>query len=50
MALLMNKDFDRDREEQRRLAEQAQREREERLSGSGRTSPPRCRSEAQSGD
>ncbi|HEO9919025.1 TPA: hypothetical protein QIQ88_004786 [Enterobacter asburiae] len=31
MALLMNKDFDRDREEQRRLAEQAQREREERI-------------------
>ncbi|HFN7635349.1 TPA: hypothetical protein ACHGZC_005155, partial [Escherichia coli] len=31
MALLMNKDFDRDREEQRRLAEQAQREHEERL-------------------
>lgn len=31
MALLMNKDIDRDREEQRRLAEQAQREREERL-------------------
>ncbi|HGN9463189.1 TPA: hypothetical protein ACK0N4_000847 [Enterobacter cloacae] len=31
MALLMNKDFDRDREEQRRLAEQAQRERDERL-------------------
>ncbi|MDA4642417.1 hypothetical protein [Enterobacter hormaechei] len=29
MALLMNKDFDRDREEQRRLAEQAQREHEE---------------------
>ncbi|TXU38461.1 hypothetical protein [Enterobacter roggenkampii] len=31
MALLMNKDFDRDREEQRRVAEQAQRERDERL-------------------
>lgn len=31
MALLMNKNIDRDREEQRRLAEQAQREREERL-------------------
>ncbi len=31
MALLMNKDFDRDREEQRRLAEQTQRERDERL-------------------
>lgn len=31
MALLMNKDFDRDREVQRRLAEQAQRERDERL-------------------
>lgn len=31
MALLMNKDFDRDREEQRRLAEQAQREYEERI-------------------
>jgi len=31
MALLMNDKFDRDREEQRRLAEQAQREREERL-------------------
>lgn len=31
MALLMNKDFDRDREEQRRQAEQAQRERDERL-------------------
>ncbi|UYF53951.1 hypothetical protein M2R49_14095 [Citrobacter amalonaticus] len=31
MALLMNKDFDRDREEQRRLAQQAQRERDERL-------------------
>ncbi|MEG6449479.1 hypothetical protein [Enterobacter cloacae] len=31
MALLMNKDFDRDREEQRRLAEQAQRERDEQL-------------------
>lgn len=31
MALLMNKDFDRDREEQRRLEEQAQRERDERL-------------------
>ncbi|HHA1251514.1 TPA: hypothetical protein ACOELP_000967 [Enterobacter hormaechei] len=31
MALLMNKDFDRDREEQRRLAEQAQREHEERI-------------------
>ncbi|MBQ4924975.1 hypothetical protein FDK33_07320 [Citrobacter werkmanii] len=31
MALLMNKDFDRDREEQRRLAEQAQLERDERL-------------------
>lgn len=31
MALLMNKDFDRDREEQRRLAEQAQHERDERL-------------------
>ncbi len=31
MALLMNKDFDREREEQRRLAEQAQRERDERL-------------------
>lgn len=31
MALLMNKDFDRDREEKRRLAEQAQRERDERL-------------------
>ncbi|MCU2425791.1 hypothetical protein N8Q68_15355 [Enterobacter hormaechei subsp. hoffmannii] len=31
MALLMNKDFDRDREEQRRQAEQAQREREERI-------------------
>ncbi|WMA23105.1 hypothetical protein [Enterobacter hormaechei] len=31
MALLMNKDFDRDREEQRRKAEQAQRERDERL-------------------
>lgn len=31
MALLMNKDFDRDREEQRLLAEQAQRERDERL-------------------
>ncbi|UQQ40007.1 hypothetical protein MUY32_13215 [Enterobacter roggenkampii] len=31
MALLMNKDFDRDREEQRRQAEQAQREHEERI-------------------
>lgn len=31
MALLMNKDFDRDREEQRRMAEQAQREHEERI-------------------
>jgi hypothetical protein len=31
MALLMNKDIDRDREEQRRLAEQAQRERDEQL-------------------
>ena len=31
MALLMNKDIDRDREEQRRLAEQAQREHEERI-------------------
>ncbi len=31
MALLMNKDFDRDREEQSRLAEQAQREHEERI-------------------
>ncbi|HBL5382458.1 TPA: hypothetical protein LTW29_002910 [Enterobacter hormaechei] len=31
MALLMNKDFDRDREEKSRLAEQAQRERDERL-------------------
>ncbi|MEG5564323.1 hypothetical protein UXQ08_12375 [Enterobacter ludwigii] len=31
MALLMNDKFDRDREEQRRQAEQAQREREERL-------------------
>lgn len=31
MALLMNKDIDRGREEQRRLAEQAQRERDERL-------------------
>ena len=31
MALLMNKDFDRDREEQHRLAEQAQREHEERI-------------------
>ncbi|HCM9547161.1 TPA: hypothetical protein N5O22_004298 [Enterobacter hormaechei subsp. xiangfangensis] len=31
MALLMNKDFDRDREEQRRLAEQAQREHEDRI-------------------
>ncbi|MEI9549955.1 IgA-specific serine endopeptidase autotransporter precursor [Enterobacter kobei] len=31
MALLMNKDFDRDREEQRRQAEQAQHERDERL-------------------
>lgn len=31
MALLMNEKFDRDREEQRRLAEQAQRERDERL-------------------
>lgn len=31
MALLMNKDIDRDREEQRRQAEQAQREHEERL-------------------
>ncbi|WP_316376397.1 coiled-coil domain-containing protein [Enterobacter hormaechei] len=31
MALLMNKDIDRDREEQRRLAEQAQRERDEKL-------------------
>lgn len=31
MALLMNMDFDRDREEQRRLAEQAQREHEERI-------------------
>ena len=31
MAILMNKDFDRDREEQRRLAEQAQREHEERI-------------------
>ncbi|WP_407203305.1 hypothetical protein [Enterobacter hormaechei] len=31
MALLMNKDFDRDREEQRRLAEQEQREHEERI-------------------
>lgn len=31
MALLMNKDFDRDREEQRRLAEQAQRDHEERI-------------------
>lgn len=31
MALLMNKDFDRDREEQRRQAEQAKREHEERI-------------------
>lgn len=31
MALMMNKDIDRDREEQRRLAEQAQREHEERI-------------------
>jgi hypothetical protein len=31
MALLMNDKFDRDREEQRRLAEQAQREHEERI-------------------
>ena len=31
LALLMNKDFDRDREEQRRKAEQAQREHEERI-------------------
>lgn len=31
MALLMNKDIDRDREEQRRLTEQAQRERDDRL-------------------
>lgn len=31
MALLMNKDIDREREEQRRQAEQAQRERDERL-------------------
>lgn len=31
MALLMNKDFDRDREEQRRQAEQAQRDHEERI-------------------
>lgn len=31
MALLMNDKFDRDREEQRRLAEQAQRERDDRL-------------------
>ncbi|USL70006.1 hypothetical protein [Salmonella enterica] len=31
MALLMNKDLDREREEQRRQAEQAQRERDERL-------------------
>ncbi|MFE4125392.1 hypothetical protein ACFX4S_14910 [Kosakonia sp. YIM B13605] len=31
MALLMNKDFDREREEQRRQAEQAQRERDEQL-------------------
>lgn len=31
MALLMNKDIDRDREERRRLAEQAQRERDERM-------------------
>ncbi|MBY6247601.1 hypothetical protein FHC13_17610 [Citrobacter werkmanii] len=31
LAILMNKDFDRDREEQRRQAEQAQRERDERL-------------------
>jgi len=31
MALLMNKDIDREREEQRRLAEQARRERDERL-------------------
>ncbi|ENY4931971.1 hypothetical protein [Enterobacter cancerogenus] len=31
MALLMNKDIDREREKQRRLAEQAQRERDERL-------------------
>jgi len=31
MALLMNKDIDRDREEQRRLAEQAQRDREEQI-------------------
>lgn len=31
MALLMNKDFDRDREEQRRQAEQAQREHEARI-------------------
>lgn len=31
MALLMNKDFDRDREEQRRLAEQARREHEDRI-------------------
>ncbi|MBW4229135.1 hypothetical protein JW317_07955 [Enterobacter cloacae subsp. cloacae] len=31
MALLMNKNFDRDREEQRRLAEQEQREHEERI-------------------
>ncbi|CCS30223.1 hypothetical protein [Salmonella enterica] len=31
IALLMNKDFDREREEQRRLAEQAQRERDEQL-------------------
>lgn len=33
MALLMNEKFDRDREEQRRLAEQAQREHEERIKG-----------------
>lgn len=31
LALLMNKDFDRDREEQRRQAEQAQRDHEERI-------------------
>ena len=31
LAILMNKDFDRDREEQRRLAAQAQREHEERI-------------------
>jgi hypothetical protein len=39
MALLMNKDFDRDREEQRRLAEQAQREHEERISRKRQNKP-----------